>query len=130
MLGCCGGKGEGHNLALKKEVFLLYSKATRVQIQRTSGHFSLQHPGCTQPPVSKWAPQLCSVATPQPSQSVTKPCQNLPNTLPHCVQPPLRHTGLDGKQGVPLMKLQHIKNYYSFVFSGFRQCNVIYSKKC
>lgn len=38
--------------------------------------------------------------------------------------------GLDGKRGVPLMKLQHIKNYYSFVFSGFRQCNVIYSKKC
>lgn len=35
-----------------------------------------------------------------------------------------------GKQDVPLMKLQHIKNYYSFVFSGFRQCNVIYSKKC
>lgn len=79
-----------------------------------------------------WAngdPQLCRVATPQPSHS-DKAVSELPNTLPHCVQPPQRHTGLDGKQGVPLMKLQHIKKYYSFVFSGFRQCNVIYSKKC
>jgi len=72
---------------------------------------------------------LKSPATPEPGgvtaargQVRTATCTR----AAHC----LLCAGGCGKQDVPLMKLQHIKNYYSFVFSGFRQCNVIYSKKC
>lgn len=126
------GKWEERNLALREEIFLLYSKATRAQIQRSSGQFSTLQPGqelaapiCEQTGTPSSAVWPCHSRV-TVSQSRVRTCQ----THLHLVPPPQRHTGLDGKQGVPLMKLQHIKNYYSFVFSGFRQCNVIYSKKC
>lgn len=61
---------------------------------------------------------------------IMKQCQKLPNIISDCIQLSLKEVQFDGKQGVLLIRLQHIKNYYSLVFSGFRQCNVIYSKKC
>lgn len=101
---------------LRDETLLLTARlgGRRMQIQGAQWHHSNL---------------LKSPATPEPGGSQQTRGQVRATTCTHAAHC-LLYAGGCGKQDVPLMKLRHIKNYYSFIFSGFRQCNVIYSKKC